>query len=836
MTRRNYRWDKGLRARVLGLVVFLLTVIVSLAAVLSTSFATLERVQQRAEQSRENILQMEQVTGDFAEMTSAVRGFLMTGQEAFYQPYGMARARLAYNMSRLQSAAERDPAQTARLYQVTELIRHYEQGIAEPEVAAKRAGQSDAGQRVAAGSGLNYIEEIRKAGRSYIDFESSRLEKELSSVSLASRNVQLATWVGAAAAALLSLTGFLVFANSITRTTGALAAAADAISRGERGVVVKDTLDGEFRQVAEAFASMSMTLAAQEQELLAQQEELVAQNEELVAQGEELQARTLLLERQDERLQRLNRLGEAMIGTIDADHLGEQIVDEYINLFGGTAGALLLAGDYTDRLIVTTERWLSPQWRGAELPATGALARCVAQQAVVTALYPETHTRIAAWKTETPVIQEVYIPLVHTGRVLAVVVVACAQPSEVSEEATALWSGIARQAAVALAAALSHQDLSRSLRLLQEQAAQVEELAAQLEEERDRASAQLDIYLSIVATMQAGAWLTDTGGNLLVVNDTYRRFFGDVPAEANLNTMLERMSAVVPPDDLFADAVRSLVASRDGSGEGTVRLHNGYVLQWFSAPVGRGSDLIGRLFTFQDVTELAKLDRLKSEFVNTVSHELRTPLTSIMGYLSLVMSEQVGPLSSTQKEFLEVVSRNTNRLGNLINDLLDIQRIESGRSPLKLQPVAVAPLVRQAADTFRVAAEQKGLALVVETPDEPGPLVTADPERLTQISANLMSNAVKYTRAGSVRVTVEDCGENVRLRIADTGIGIPPAEQPKVFEKFYRCEDKYAREAGGTGLGLSITKALVEEHGGAISLESQPGRGTAFTITLPKGS
>jgi signal transduction histidine kinase len=243
--------------------------------------------------------------------------------------------------------------------------------------------------------------------------------------------------------------------------------------------------------------------------------------------------------------------------------------------------------------------------------------------------------------------------------------------------------------------------------------------------------------------------------------------------------------------------------------------------------------LLGRLFTFQDVTELAKLDRLKSEFVNTVSHELRTPLTSIMGYLSLVMNEQVGSLEPQQKEFLAVVKRNTDRLSNLINDLLDVQRIEAGRMPLQCRPVHLPDIVKQVAETFRVAAEQKGLAYELTLPTEPVPLISGDPDRLTQIASNLVSNAVKYTREGAVRVAVSKDDLSVSLTVEDTGVGIPPAEHKRVFEQFFRGENKYAREAGGTGLGLSIVKMLVEEHGGHIKLESEPGKGSKFTVAFP---
>ncbi len=834
MKQRAYRWDTGLRFRVMGLLLFLFSLVIILVSLLSMTFTNVERLQKRAEVTREHVLLMEQVVGNFAELTASTRGFLLTGQEVFIQPYGAARSRLDFALQRLIQSATDDSIQQARLMQISQLVTSWQKEIAEPEIAAKRSGLPDAGKLVSNGSGLNYIEQVRDAGQEYIKTESTRLDEEMDSANAAARTMQRMTWLGFGFASLVALAGFVVFARSVTRATGALASAAERIARGERGVVVESQLDGELQEVAEAFTAMSMTLAAQEEELQAQQEELIAQNEELQAQQDELQTHTQALVLRDSRLSRLHELGEAMIGTLEIDQLANVVLDEYLDLFNGTAGALLLAEEFGNRMTVQAERWLSTELKGKRIAISGPLSRCVETSELVVARFPDTVTHFSAWESQYPVSQEIYAPLVHTGRVLAVVVIAQAEPQAPPTEALALWSVVARQASVAIAAAQNHLEVKRALQLVQEQAAQVEELYAQLEEERDRVATQLEIYLSIVSTMQAGAWLTDTGGNLLVVNDTFRKFFGALPVDASLEDVLPQIAGALNAGDPFPEAVRLLVQGRDGSAEGTIRLKTGYVLQWSSAPVGAGGNFIGRLFTFQDVTELAELDRLKSEFVSTVSHELRTPLTSIMGYLSLVINGQVGPILPEQREFLEVVARNTTRLSMLINDLLDIQRIESGRSPLQLRPISLAGAVRQATETFRVTAEQKGLSFILDLPENSGPMVSADPDRLAQITSNLISNAVKYTPEGSVRVTVRQVGNRAALTVEDTGIGISPADQERVFEKFFRCENRYARDAGGTGLGLSIVKALVEEHGGEISLHSSPGKGSRFTVTFPE--
>ncbi|MFZ5824501.1 MAG: ATP-binding protein [Bacillota bacterium] len=832
MKRSSYRWDTGLRVRVLGLVVFLLSLLVGLGGVLSITFAQLSLLQHRAEHTRENVMLMERATGTFTEMVSALRGYQLTGEDAFFAPYEPSSVRLDQILSRLSREAADDSAQTNRLQLVRELVTTWREKVAEPEIQLKRQGSPEAGRLIAT-SGLNYIDEIRKVADEFIRWESDRLAREVEVANKAAEQVQLVTWLSVTIAALLALGGFLVFARGVTRSTTALAGAANRIAGGERGVVIDTPLDGELQEVAEAFTTMSLTLAEQEQQLQSQQEELLAQNEELLAQQEALQSHAAEVEQQERRLSRLHNLSGKMIGTIEIELLSHLIVDEYLDLFGGAAGALLLAEEYGDRMLVQAERWLSPDLKGTFIRRSGALARCAERQEVVTAHYPETTTRLSVWQTDLPVAQEVYVPLVHTGRVIGVVIIAFTEAGAVGREARALWEAVAGQAAVALAAAYNHLEVKRAFQSLQEQAAQIEMLNAQLEEERDRAAAQLDIYLSIVTTMRAGAWLCDTGGSLLVVNTTFREFFGDVTEDASAEQMLAQVGNFLPKNDPFPDTVRSLIHSPDAVAEGRIRLANGYTLQWSSAPVGTGQSRVGRLFTFQDVTELAELDRLKSEFVNTVSHELRTPLTSIMGYLGLVLADAAGPLQEQQREFLNVVQRNTTRLTNLINDLLDIQKIESGRTPLQRTQVCLARVVQQVAETFRVQAEQKGLNFVVKAIPGDLPLISADPDKLTQIAANLVSNAVKYTREGRVKVTVQQGRDTVDLVVEDTGIGVPQAEQKRIFEKFYRAEHPYVREVGGTGLGLPIVRTMVEEHGGEIRLESEPGKGSKFTVSFP---
>jgi signal transduction histidine kinase len=228
---------------------------------------------------------------------------------------------------------------------------------------------------------------------------------------------------------------------------------------------------------------------------------------------------------------------------------------------------------------------------------------------------------------------------------------------------------------------------------------------------------------------------------------------------------------------------------------------------------------------------LRELDRMKDQFVSSVSHELRTPLTSMVGYLELVLTGETGEVNGEQRHFLEIVNRNCERLNRLVDDILFEARVDAGRFTLDLQGVDLARLAADSIETARAAAESKGLDLRLSVEVDLPPL-WADPLRLTQMLDNLLSNAIKFTpEGGTVSVTVARRAETAHLEITDTGVGIPEQELGELFNRFFRAST--TASAPGTGLGLSIVKSIVEAHGGTISVKSEEGTGTTFSVDLP---
>jgi signal transduction histidine kinase/ActR/RegA family two-component response regulator len=232
--------------------------------------------------------------------------------------------------------------------------------------------------------------------------------------------------------------------------------------------------------------------------------------------------------------------------------------------------------------------------------------------------------------------------------------------------------------------------------------------------------------------------------------------------------------------------------------------------------------------------ELRRLDQLKSEFLAMVSHELRTPLTAIIGYSRLLTRQVHGPLTDKQLEHQEAIFRSAQRLSDLINDLLDVSRLEAGRVELSAHPTRVRQVVDQVAAVVSVAAQAKQIRIENAVPADL-PLVNADPLRLQQILANLVGNGVKFSsHGGLVRVSAGRQRDQVWVSVEDRGVGIPKDELARIWDPFYQVEAPMQRRHGGSGLGLAIVRRLVELHGGVVRAESDgENRGSRFTFTLP---
>ncbi len=235
-----------------------------------------------------------------------------------------------------------------------------------------------------------------------------------------------------------------------------------------------------------------------------------------------------------------------------------------------------------------------------------------------------------------------------------------------------------------------------------------------------------------------------------------------------------------------------------------------------------------------DIVRLQKLERVRSEFLGNVSHELRTPIFSLQGFLETLLDGALDD-PAVNREFLEKAHRHAERLNALLNDLIEISRIESGEMQMSFRYFSLEEFLESVREEMQPLAARKGLTLLLAPPAPPGENAYGDRDRLKQVMVNLIDNAIKYTETGgSVTLSAERSDDRWIVRVKDSGIGIAQEHLPRIFERFYRVDRDRSRDAGGTGLGLAIVKHIVEAHGGNIGVASTPGRGSTFSFSLKR--
>ena len=297
---------------------------------------------------------------------------------------------------------------------------------------------------------------------------------------------------------------------------------------------------------------------------------------------------------------------------------------------------------------------------------------------------------------------------------------------------------------------------------------------------------------------------------------------------------MEKILEQVCDPERVRNEIEELYAHPHLTGKAEIELKDGRTFERYSAPViSSEGDYYGRVWFFRDVTERRAIERMKNEFVAVVSHELRTPLTSIRGSLGLIAGGVAGELPPRAAAMIDIALKNSERLVRLINDILDIEKIESGKMVFKMQPVILDELVSQTIEANRGFGQQYDVQIEL-TATLPGVQVYVDPDRMTQVITNLISNAVKFSPPGykvEVAIGREPQGR-VRITVTDHGPGIPPEFRDRIFQKFAQADSSNTRQQGGTGLGLSISRAIVERHGGQIGFVTATGVGTTFYVDL----
>lgn len=346
---------------------------------------------------------------------------------------------------------------------------------------------------------------------------------------------------------------------------------------------------------------------------------------------------------------------------------------------------------------------------------------------------------------------------------------------------------------------------------------------------------------NIISTSADGIVITDPQGTIIRVNEAVEKMAGYTQEE--MKGMHVSQLSLHAPDETYYQLRANMVDKLFAEGRVT-----GLESEWKSkkgelVPIELNAALlkdkeglvVGGVIGIRDIRERKKLEEMKNDFISSISHELRTPLTSVKGSIDNLLDGIAGKLNDDQREYLAIINNESDRLVRLINDLLDLNKLEAGSITLFPEEIEYIALVAQVVFSLKELAHEKGLTLEMEASSKEI-LFKADRDRINQILINLINNAVKFTERGGIKVVVENPkNQSVTTRVIDTGIGIPQDGLDRVFDKFYQLNKPRTGTSRGSGLGLSITKNLVEMHGGKIWVESEEGTGSEFYFTLPTG-
>ncbi|MDX9993074.1 MAG: ATP-binding protein [Anaerolineales bacterium] len=503
----------------------------------------------------------------------------------------------------------------------------------------------------------------------------------------------------------------------------------------------------------------------------------------------EVRRTTASLEKRMDEMETLVKLGRTINSSLDLDNVLTSVVTAAVELTGAEEGQLLLLDEKTNELYMRAGRNFEEEFaRTFRLPIRDSIAGQVVHSGKPVSFCQDSPSKI---KTAYLVYALIYVPLCVGERVVGVLGVDNRQNKRpFSQHHELLMSVLADYAVIAIENAQAFQST---------------------DQERQKLDATIN-------NIQDGVILLDADKKILLINPAARKVFG-----LGLSDLTGQAVLKVIPDGDFAGIMDSI--SENPLNHHEMAFDDGRVFNAQYVPLPE----IGSVITFEEITHLKMLDRLKSDFIHTISHDLRSPLTAIMGYVELL--DRVGPLNDQQKQFVRHVQNSAQNITSLINDLLDLGRIEAGFDTRK-DEVAFDSILGYTLENLnqQIIEKEQTLKLSIE---EKLPALRGNPIRLRQLVDNLLVNAVKYTpNGGTLTVNLFQDTDQVILEVIDTGVGIPVADQPHVFEKFYRAGNT-PKNTPGTGLGLAIVKSIVENHDGRIWLESTVGKGSKFVVVLP---
>ena len=565
--------------------------------------------------------------------------------------------------------------------------------------------------------------------------------------------------------------------------------------------------EDEIGYLAQSMQEMLKRIQDTEQDLIEQNDELLAQQEELIMQQDELHTALMKMEENEGILQATNHLNASLVNTLDRDELLESIIQNLVVIQQADKGAIVLLEPGYPHASIGIQKQQMEQY--ISTLTEGVFLR-VKQEGKPYVVKREAVGGEKGYHDEMIRLEDLYTPIYSSrGEIIALVTLTRLGRS-FNEDALAQAQALANQITLAL-----------------------EKLHTFEVSERERALNQ-----EIIDSIREGIQLFDATGRLVQVNNTFCMWSGLETSKLENHEMHHLFRLIEERVENSPELMAFIQNALNGSLSENERLiyelkgdSKRFIQVYFEKIYDEKGIDSGTVLVHRDMTREYEVDQMKSEFVSTVSHELRTPLSSVLGFTELMLNKELP--AERQKKYLTTIHKEAKRLTQLINDFLDIQRMESGRQTYEMAEIDLLPVLEEMVETFAASSPKHQIKIntcLVQA------FISGDENKLRQVLTNMIGNAIKYSPdGGQVTVSVGERYGRLQVDITDQGLGIPQEAIGKLFSKFYRIDNSDRRKIGGTGLGLAICKEIMKAHDGSISVQSELGVGSTFTLHFAHG-
>jgi signal transduction histidine kinase len=792
----------GLILRIAAVTVAIATLVGGIVVVGILAVVALRDAGRESTEAERKIAVANRLQRTVIDLETGQRGFLIDGDGRFLEPYTDARAALPDLLTFVEREAD-DPTERRMAQRLVTGIRDYERDYAVPIVDLAGRDLPAARRMASTGEGKAIVDRVRQDFDRFVAHEQAEATEIRGDADRAGRRVVLIGVFGAAGSVLLVLGFGAYLVRAVVRPVRRLAQAVTRVGHGHLETEVAASGAGEVGELERGFNAMARALQEHHDELEGQTAEVEAQRDDLERTFAELEDEKAWIET-------LFGFTERLVEADEVDDVAARGLRELTDQLRGDAGVLWAVrigeAQPIERLAVIG---IDP----ARLPerldtATGIAGRAVAERRPIHLAHADAGLEIETMGGPVRVSHELHLPLFQGSELLGVVTVGRVVDRPFGDDEVGRARRMSDQIAVVLVKALESRRVAR--------------LVA--------------VNAAVLDATSFGIGMFDKRGELRLANRRLREIWSDldIPADAPLDVRAARML------ELSVNAGESEAELRkvqdDPSSRARIELHEPVSGRWYvgrTDPVlGSGGEDVGRIISLRDTTAEHEIQRMRDEFVATVTHELRTPLSSVVAAVDLLEDETDEP-SPGQRHWAGMIRRNVDRLLRLVDDLLTVARAESGQFTLHPTACDLGVIAGDAAASARATAEAKSVRVeAVVAPTS----IHADATRIAQVCDNLIANAVKFTPSGGlvqVRVSTDGATGDAVLEVADSGIGIPPADREHLFERFYRAPAATEGAIPGTGLGLTITKAIVDAHGGSIHVADGLDGGTMFVVALP---